>query len=119
MKKKIVIIGAGPAGLACALSLKKYGENSVIVIEKDTFPRYKCCAGYITNKTKKMYEQYGLNLSNAHYSLIEDFNILYKQELKQTIINKFLYTNKNIDRVELDYEFYELAKKQGIQIFLR
>ena len=116
MKKKIVIIGAGPAGLSCALSLKKFRENDVIVIEKETFPRYKCCAGYITNKTKKMYEQYGLNISDVHYSLIEDFNIFYKQKLKQTIINKFLYTNQNIDRVELDYEFYKLAKEQGIEI---
>lgn len=116
MNTDIVIIGAGPAGLACALSLKKYGENNVIVVEKDTFPRYKCCAGYITNKTKKKYEHYGLDLSNAHYSLIEDFNIFYKQQLKQTIINKFLYTNEKIDRVELDYEFYKLAKKEGISI---
>ncbi len=118
MKKKyqIIIIGAGPAGLSTALHLKQFGINDVLVIEKDVFPRYKCCAGYITTKTKKVYEKLGLNLKECHYSLIKDFGIFYKLEKRQTIENKFLYTNKQIDRVELDYEFYKLAKQEGICI---
>lgn len=118
MKKEyqVVIIGAGPSGLSAALHLKKYGVKNILVIEKDIFPRYKCCAGYITTKTKKFYESLGLKLENCHYTLIKDFHIFYEYKKRQTIDNKFLYTNRKIDRVELDYEFYKLAKEKNIEI---
>lgn len=115
-KYEVAIIGAGPAGLSTALSLRKSGIKNIIVIEKYKFPRYKCCAGYITNKTRKVYEEFGLNIENCHYSLIKDFNIFYKLNKKQNIKNKFLFTNKNIDRVELDNEFYKLAISKGIKV---
>ena len=113
---RVVIIGSGPAGVACALSLLDYGIKDILIIDKAKFPRYKCCAGYITNKTKIAYEKYGIDLKKCHYSLIKDFNIYYKNKWYQTIDNKFLFTNKKIDRVELDYNFYKLAKKKKITI---
>ncbi len=119
MKKnnyKVIVIGAGPAGLSTALNLYKLGIKDIIVIEKYQFPRYKCCAGYITGKTVKAYKDLGLDINNCHYSFIDDFNIFYKYKLKQKINNKFLYTNRNIDRVELDNKFYELAKQKGIDV---
>ncbi len=113
-KYKVIIIGAGPAGIAMALNLIKLDIKDILVIEKYKFPRYKCCAGYITNKTKKEYEKLGLNINNCHYTLIKDFKLYYKKKLKQTINNKFLYTNENINRVELDYAFYQLLKEKSI-----
>ena len=114
---KVIIVGGGPAGISTALNLLKLGIDDVAVIEKYAFPRYKCCAGYITNKTKTAYEKLGLNLEDCHYSLIKDFNILYKREKRLNIINKFLYTNDKIDRVELDDAFFRLAKVKGIEVF--
>jgi geranylgeranyl reductase family protein len=38
----ILVIGAGPAGAACALRLSKSGYN-VAILEKDVFPRDKTC----------------------------------------------------------------------------
>ena len=67
-KYKVIIIGAGPAGIAMALNLIKLDIKDILVIEKYKFPRYKCCAGYITNKTKKEYEKLGLNINNCHYT---------------------------------------------------
>lgn len=113
---KVVIIGAGPAGLATALNLIKHGVTNILVVEKHTFPRYKCCAGYITAKTKKVYEDFGLNIESCHYSLIKDFKILYKLKSRLKIDNKFLYTNRYIDRVELDDSFFKLAKAKGIPV---
>ncbi|MDE6666733.1 MAG: FAD-dependent oxidoreductase, partial [Clostridia bacterium] len=113
---KVVIIGAGPAGLATALNLIKRGITDILVVEKHVFPRYKCCAGYITAKTKKAYEDLGLNIDDCHYSLIKDFKILYKFKSRLKIDNKFLYTNRYIDRVELDDCFFRLAKVKGITV---
>ncbi len=45
-----VIIGAGPAGMACAISLKKRGADCC-VIDRAVFPRKKTCGGLVTKKT--------------------------------------------------------------------
>lgn len=115
-KYSVIIVGAGPAGISTALSLLSYGIDDILVLEKFKFPRYKCCAGYITNKTKKAYKSLGLDIEKCHYSLIKDFRIMYNLKEKQKIENKFLFTNEKIDRVELDNAFYELAKSKGITI---
>ena len=75
---EVIIVGAGPSGLAAALTLLEEGISDLIVIERFEFPRYKCCAGYITGKTKAVYETFGLNIEEAHYSLIRDFNIFFR-----------------------------------------
>ncbi len=113
---KVIIIGAGPAGLSVALNLIKRGVTDILVIEKHEFPRYKCCAGYITAKTKKAYESLGLDVNSCHYSLIKDFKILYKFKSRLKIENKFLYTNRYVDRVELDDAFFRLAKSKGVTV---
>ncbi|MDE7453301.1 MAG: FAD-dependent monooxygenase, partial [Clostridia bacterium] len=74
-KYKVVIVGAGPAGLSAAINLLKLGESDIFVIERFEFPRYKCCAGYVTAKTKAEYKKLGLDVENCNYALIKDFNI--------------------------------------------
>lgn len=118
MNKKydVIIIGAGPAGISAALNLQELGKKNILVIERYAFPRYKCCAGYITGKTKKEYARLGLDTDKVNYSLIRDFGIFYRSRKRQDIQNKFLYTNRYIDRVELDDAFFRLAKEKGIEI---
>jgi geranylgeranyl reductase family protein len=43
----VLIVGGGPAGSSCARSLRKAGFHTV-VMDKQTFPRHKTCAGWIT-----------------------------------------------------------------------
>ncbi len=42
----VIVVGAGPAGTACALAMKDSGL-SVLVIDKNTFPRDKICGDAI------------------------------------------------------------------------
>lgn len=44
-----IIVGAGPAGSACAWKLKQAGRQ-VLLLDKASFPRVKLCAGWITSK---------------------------------------------------------------------
>ena len=43
----VLIVGGGPAGSAAARELKQRGAD-VLVLDKETFPRLKLCAGWIT-----------------------------------------------------------------------
>jgi flavin-dependent dehydrogenase len=43
----VLIVGGGPAGSAAARRLKQAGAD-VLVLDKETFPRMKLCAGWIT-----------------------------------------------------------------------
>lgn len=44
---QVIVIGAGPAGSTLAYELAKRSIE-VAVLEKQTFPRYKCCAGGVS-----------------------------------------------------------------------
>lgn len=53
--KKVLIIGAGPSGTACALTLHRLGHN-VTVVDKATFPRDKCCGDGLTTNALRILE---------------------------------------------------------------
>ena len=44
---EVLIIGGGPAGASCAWQLQRQGMGCLI-LEKESFPRTKLCAGWIT-----------------------------------------------------------------------
>jgi flavin-dependent dehydrogenase len=48
-----VIIGGGPAGSSCALTLQDHDLTSCI-IDRCKFPRPKLCAGLLTVKTRQL-----------------------------------------------------------------
>ena len=45
----VIIVGGGPAGSTCAWKLRQYNIAAAI-LDKDTFPRPKVCAGWISPK---------------------------------------------------------------------
>lgn len=51
-----LIIGAGPAGMACGITLRQKGLE-VCVIDKAQFPRSKTCAGLVTEKTYELLQK--------------------------------------------------------------
>ena len=112
----IVIVGAGPAGLACAIELKRLGEENVLVLDKCSFPRYKCCAGYVTGRTAETYMDLGADPLGVGYSLIRDFRINYLYNQRLVIDNRFLYASRSVSRTELDYSLFLAAKRQGVEI---
>ncbi|CCK80990.1 NAD(P)/FAD-dependent oxidoreductase [Desulfobacula toluolica] len=46
---KIIIVGGGPAGSACAWKLKQ-AEEQILILDRKPFPRSKLCAGWINPK---------------------------------------------------------------------
>ena len=47
IEAEVIVVGAGPAGSACAWKLNQNGIQTVL-LDKSDFPRQKLCAGWIT-----------------------------------------------------------------------
>ncbi|HSB84859.1 MAG TPA: FAD-dependent oxidoreductase, partial [Ilumatobacteraceae bacterium] len=58
----VVVIGAGPAGSAAATVLARAGR-SVVVLDKATFPRDKCCGDGLTTLALRELEHLGFEPS--------------------------------------------------------
>ncbi|MGD1717279.1 geranylgeranyl reductase family protein [Dapis sp. BLCC M172] len=107
-----IIVGSGPAGASAAYHLAKYGR-SVLVLEKETLPRYKPCGGGVSPIVQEWF----------------DFDFSPAISLK---INSIRYTWKKGDLVEVklqnqqpiwmvrrevfDYFIVQQAQKQGAEI---
>jgi geranylgeranyl reductase family protein len=57
---KVLIIGAGPSGTACAATLHRLGHE-VTVVDKATFPRDKCCGDGLTTNALRILDQLGFD----------------------------------------------------------
>jgi flavin-dependent dehydrogenase len=57
---KVVIVGAGPAGSACALELRRLGSTEVVVVDRATYPRRKVCGSGLSPLALKQLRQLGI-----------------------------------------------------------
>ncbi len=56
----VLVVGAGPAGVAAAITLQRSGRD-VLVVDKATFPRDKCCGDGLTTLALRELEALGLD----------------------------------------------------------
>ena len=60
----LIVVGAGPAGIAAAITAKRAGL-SMLVVDKATFPRDKCCGDGLTTGALRTLEALGLDLATV------------------------------------------------------
>ncbi len=58
----VAVVGAGPAGTAAAITLARLGRQ-VLLLDKATFPRDKCCGDGLTTAALRLLEELGLRPS--------------------------------------------------------
>ena len=54
MSKRIVIIGAGPAGATAALCLARQNRHEVLLVDRDAFPRVKTCGSALSPRCLRL-----------------------------------------------------------------
>lgn len=73
IEKDVLIVGAGPAGSACAWRLKQLGIECLL-LDKTSFPRHKLCAGWVN---PDLFSTLGLSPEEYPYSLTTYENFLF------------------------------------------
>jgi geranylgeranyl reductase family protein len=59
-RSKIIVVGAGPAGGACALTLARAGRADVTVLDKSSYPRVKVCGSGLSPHALQVIDTLGL-----------------------------------------------------------
>lgn len=111
MKKyDVIIIGAGPAGIAAAKTLKKAGINFCI-IEKNKFPREKLCGGGLTHKSINLINYLNISIENINTKKCKEVRIVSNKISKKTkLYNEIIM----VDRKEFDYNNVKQTTKNNL-----
>ncbi len=101
-KADVLIVGAGPAGSACARRLVESGRK-VILLDRSIFPRVKLCAGWIT---PRVFHYLGITPESYPHSLtrFQKFRISVRGFTFTIPTNQYA-----IRRIEFDQWLLELT----------
>ena len=111
MKYDVVIIGAGPSGVAAAHNFINNGV-SCILIDKQKFPRNKLCAGGVTSKAFELIK--GLKIDE-----FDDKNVIISEGASLYLEYEHIADIKSkgltylVDRFEFDNYLVNQYKKKG------
>lgn len=110
---QIAIIGGGLAGLTAAIHLCKAGK-SVILFEKNTYPKHKVCGEFISNEVLPYLKELGLNIEFLQPTHINKTSISINSG--KSISAYLPLGGFGISRFKLDNYLYEKAIESGCQI---
>ena len=118
----VLIVGAGPAGIAAALTLVASGQN-VLVIDKAVFPRDKCCGDGLTTGALRILEMLGFDPTTvANWKVCSDVWLRspsgreIQLELPNSRENKTTQFAAIAPRIELDNALVQHARARGVKI---
>ncbi|TDE03789.1 NAD(P)/FAD-dependent oxidoreductase [Flavobacterium hiemivividum] len=112
-KASVIIVGGGLAGLTAAIHLSKIGVT-VIVIEKNEFPKHKVCGEYISNEVVPYIEWLNINLSLLKPTSINQLQ--FSTENGKSITIELPLGGFGISRYALDAFLYNKALENGCEI---
>lgn len=109
-KKRVVIIGAGPAGLSAATELSQNKNFEVTVLEKNSEPSYKICGGGIsTDFIKTIVSPDVLEREFDKLLFVTGKQSFYLEQNKKNFIG-------TLDRKKLNQELTAKAEEAGAKI---
>ena len=113
----VIIVGAGPAGSACAWKLQKQGMR-VLLLDKEPFPRLKSCAGWVTPGVLRDLliapGDYPLGLTHFSRFLITIKNMRFSLKTHQYAIRRIEFDNWLLERSGADFEVHQVKQIEKI-----
>lgn len=106
----IIIIGGGLAGLVSAIHLSKAGL-SVILIEKNEYPKHRVCGEYVSNEVLPYLQQLGADPMTTGAKKINRF--LLSTTRGKTIETKLPLGGFGVSRYTLDHFLLQKALKNN------
>lgn len=113
MSYNVIIVGGGLAGLTSAVHLSKRGL-SVLLIEKQEYPKHKVCGEYISNEVLPYLKVLGFNPFDFGAKSIIDFTLSTPKS--QSINAKLPSGGFSISRYCIDWELSKKAIQSGAEI---
>ncbi|MEM8602442.1 MAG: geranylgeranyl reductase family protein [Cyanobacteria bacterium P01_H01_bin.121] len=104
-----IVVGAGPAGAATAYHLAKQGR-SVVVLEKESLPRYKACGGGISPQIAKWFD---FSFEPVIVGRIDQFQFTWKLEDPVKAVIDTSEPMWLIERQSFDHYLVEQAQQCG------
>lgn len=113
MFHNVIIVGGGLAGLTSALHLAKKGL-SVLLIEKNAYPKHKVCGEYISNEVLPYLQALGFNPFDYGAKKIVNFTLSTPKG--RSLSTKLSAGGFGISRYCIDWELSIKARQQGVEI---
>lgn len=107
-----IIVGAGPAGGSAAYHLAKRGR-SVLVLEKESLPRYKPCGGGVS---PQIAEWFDFDFSPAISLKVDTIRYTWKMDDPVTAKLESLEPIWMVRRDVFDHFLIQQAQKQGAEL---
>ena len=113
----VLVVGAGPAGTAAAISLARRGRG-VVVIDKASFPRDKCCGDGLTTDALRHLETLGMRPSMVdNWNSVTDVIVRgpdgHETHLPLPDAGQYAVV---VPRADLDSRLVDLARSAGATV---
>ena len=109
----LVIAGGGPAGLSCAIALRRLGaRRPVIVLERATFPREKPCAGGLGDRGWAVLEQLGAAV-DVPAVRVHGVSVVSQAGMG---VARPGHIGRVVRRIELDAALADVARAAGVEL---
>jgi len=108
----LIIVGAGPAGSACAITAARAGAK-VLLLEKDRFPRHKVCGEFVSPESSRLLEQL---LNGNPFQDKPQIHATHIFMERRSVSMRISPAAQSIPRFELDAALAESARSSGMEV---
>lgn len=113
-KPKVIVVGAGPSGGACALSLARTGRFETLLVDKSQYPRVKVCGSGLSPHALQMLDRLEVRPRFAGHHGVIDKMVMRGPEGSELMAASGVQVWV-VPRVELDQGIARAAVEHGAE----